>query len=279
MSCVAVFVDAGYLFAQGSTALTGSKKHRHELKLNETAVVAELTNLAHTKSGHSRLLRIYWYDGSTGHRAGLSLEHAALAHTDFIKLRLGQMNNQGQQKGVDSLIITDLIELARNHAISDAVLASGDEDVRIGVQIAQSFGVRVHLLGITPSRGSQAIALLQEADTTTEWDKATVAKFLSYRPTMLTTLQLPTPPSALPASLNTQSDALETVARALHSSLDSDDKSAFEAYQRTQRGLPAEIDGKLLAQARSTIGRNLDQEEKRNVRSLMVRLLQGKVAQ
>jgi uncharacterized LabA/DUF88 family protein len=34
------------------------------------------------------------------------------------------------------LIGTDLIELARNHAISDAVLLSGDEDLRIGVQIA-----------------------------------------------------------------------------------------------------------------------------------------------
>ena len=46
----------------------------------------------------------------------------------------------GRQKGVDSLIVTDLIELARNHAISDAVLLAGDEELRIGVQIAQSLG-------------------------------------------------------------------------------------------------------------------------------------------
>ena len=65
-----------------------------------------------------------------------------------MKLRLGQLNSEGQQKGVDSLIVTDLIELARNKAISDAVVLTGDEDIRVGVQIAQSLGVRVHLLGI-----------------------------------------------------------------------------------------------------------------------------------
>ena len=65
------------------------------------------------------------------------------------------MNSVGEQKGVDSLIVTDMINLARNRAISDAVFVSGDEDLRVGVQQAQEFGVRVHLVGIKPSRGSQ----------------------------------------------------------------------------------------------------------------------------
>ena len=56
---------------------------------------------------------------------------------DNVKLRLGQLNSAGQQKGVDSLIVTDLMELARNKAISDAVVVTGDEDIRIAVQIAQ----------------------------------------------------------------------------------------------------------------------------------------------
>src|SRR5580704_9640346 len=60
-----------------------------------------------------------------------------------------------------------MIALARNRAISDAVLVSGDEDLRVGVQQAQEFGVRVHLVGIKPSRGSQSLFLLQEADTLT----------------------------------------------------------------------------------------------------------------
>ena len=49
MERVAIFVDAGYLFAQGSTCLTGSKKNRSDLKLNETAAIAELTAVAKSK--------------------------------------------------------------------------------------------------------------------------------------------------------------------------------------------------------------------------------------
>ena len=72
------------------------------------------------------------------------------------------------EKAWNSLIVTDMIALARNRAISDAVLVSGDEDLRVGVQQAQEFGVRVYLVGIKPSRGNQSLFLLQEADTTHE---------------------------------------------------------------------------------------------------------------
>ena len=76
-------------------------------------------------------LRVYWYDGVIGYK-GPTLQQTDLAHLDNVKLRLGFVNSFGEQKGVDSLIVTDLIELVRNHAISDAVLLSGDEDIRIG---------------------------------------------------------------------------------------------------------------------------------------------------
>ena len=104
-----------------------------------------------------------------------------LADSDGVKLRLGMIAFTGRQKGVDSLIVTDLIELARNHAISDAILLSGDEDVRIGVQIAQSFGVRVHLLGIEPGVNNQSRLLRQESDTTTEWQRPEVEQFLAVQ--------------------------------------------------------------------------------------------------
>ena len=55
----------------------------------------------------------------------------------------------------------------------------------MGVQQAQEFGVRVHLVGIKPSRGSQSLSLLQEADTTHEWTEAEVASFLSCKPKSL----------------------------------------------------------------------------------------------
>lgn len=125
------------------------------------------------------LLRIYWYDGTS---TGPTAQHVALAFKARVKVRLGFVNTAGQQKGVDSLIVTDMIALARNRSMCDAVLLSGDEDIRVGVQQAQEFGVRVHLLGITPCRGSQSLFLLQEADTTHEWSKEDISIFLSHNP-------------------------------------------------------------------------------------------------
>ncbi|HVC62626.1 MAG TPA: NYN domain-containing protein [Acetobacteraceae bacterium] len=125
MPSVAIFVDAGYLFAQGSVAIFGSGKPRQLLKLNESAAIVELTNIASERAPNLPLLRVYWYDGVRSARQ-LPADHAALAFMDHVKLRLGFITSKGQQKGVDSLIVTDMIELARNHAMSDAVLLSGD---------------------------------------------------------------------------------------------------------------------------------------------------------
>ncbi len=175
---VAVFVDAGYVFAQGSCALTGLKtaKPREQIVLDEVKIAELLKEEALASSGRKELLRIYWYDGAPS--SGPSVGQARMGKLNDVKLRLGQLNSEGQQKGVDSLIVTDLMELARNKAISDAVIVTGDEDIRVGVQIAQSLGVRVHLLGFGGPKASQSISLQQEADTLKIWDKPKIASFL-----------------------------------------------------------------------------------------------------
>jgi hypothetical protein len=163
---VAVFVDAGYLFAQGSFALAGQKLPRSHVMLDQDAAVATFAAFASQIAGLP-LLRIYWYDATA---SGPTAPQRAIALLPNVKVRLGLINRAGEQKGVDSLIVTDMVALARNRAISDLVLLSGDEDLRVGVQLAQELGVRVHLVGISPSRTSQSLSLLQEADTTHEWD-------------------------------------------------------------------------------------------------------------
>ena len=140
MKRVVVFVDAGYLYAQGSACLQGSKAKRESLRLDHAKIVKVMRAYASQVQPSAPLLRIYWYDGTS---RGPTLDHRMLADLDDLKLRLGLINSVGQQKGVDSLLVTDLVELSRNGAICDAVLLGGDEDLRIGVQIAQSFGVRV----------------------------------------------------------------------------------------------------------------------------------------
>jgi uncharacterized LabA/DUF88 family protein len=267
MAYSAVFVDAGYLFAQGSVALTGAKRNRSELRLNEAAAFAALQTLAHEKSEGARLLRIYWYDAPL--HTGISAQQSSLGALDRLKLRLGVLNGRGEQKGVDSLIVTDLIELARNRSITDALLLSGDEDVRIGAQIAQSYGVSIHLLGIHPARGSQSPLLRQEADTTTEWDGTIVGTFLS-------TIALPTAGPMTPflskqvaivSNDLSQDDVVKVIIGEMLKVLTTDELNDLRNFWATRQGLPPELDRPMLARCRDGLGRDLTQDEKRSARA------------
>lgn len=271
MDRIAVFVDAGYLFAQGSTALTGSKKPRTIIVLDALRAIDALKRFATEKAAECRLLRVYWYDGAIG-GVRPTTDQAVLANLDDVKLRLGFVNSSGQQKGVDSLIVTDLIELARLKSISDAVLLSGDEDVRVGVQIAQNYGVRVHLLGIAPARGSQSHQLLQEADTTAEWGPEVIREFLDIRenPQALiaeviedVAIAKADPPietvhifAAIETSIQTFVDAL-TEAEIL----------GISTYWETERGVPTEFDRKLLPICGLAIRRKLERPEIKHMRA------------
>jgi hypothetical protein len=207
-----------------------------------------------------------------------------------VKLRLGFLNSAGQQKGVDSLIVTDLIELARNHAISDAVLLSGDEDIRVGVQVAQTLGVRVHLIGIEPGRGSQSKNLRQESDTIHEMNKACVSKFLTVLPKQQTSTAGAAPThgaavvivgQSVPASGSQQVAAaaaavviapsvgatLTAVATQLLSVLTDDDIRKLSTVIGKSPGMPSDLDGKLLAKARTALHRQLDLVERRSIRT------------
>ena len=179
MDYVAVFVDAGYLFAEGSTLLSGRKLQRSETRLNADGVVRALTTIASRACRQLPLLRIYWYDGTAGEPSD---QHRTLARHAHIKVRLGIVNRQGQQKGVDSLLVTDMITLARNRAMAECVLLSGDEDMRVGVLQAQEHGVRVHLLGIRGMNNSQSGLLVQEADERWEWGEDDLRPFLTCTP-------------------------------------------------------------------------------------------------
>src|SRR2546428_12180182 len=144
MQRFAIFIDAGYSLATSSQANGGSAVASRNISIrNIPETIATLVSQASRQCENPSLLRIYWYDAIQGPR--MSLEQTTLAHHVGLKLRLGTLNNAGEQKGVDSLIVTDLIELARNGAIADAVLISGDEDLRVAGQGVESNCVRGHL--------------------------------------------------------------------------------------------------------------------------------------
>ena len=162
MDRCAVFVDAGYLYAEGGK-LVGIGASRRHVCLNALRANEFLVGLA-MSACHLPILRTNWYDGARERIP--TAEHHAIADLPNVKLRLGRLNHRNQQKGVDALVYHDLMTLARERAMSDAFLLSGDEDLKEGVRAAQELGVRVTLLGIPTPSGSrnQSRDLAREAD-------------------------------------------------------------------------------------------------------------------
>jgi hypothetical protein len=265
----AIFVDAGYVFAQGSVSLLGNTVPRPQLQLDPATMVAQLKPLALAQSPGVQLLRIYWYDGA---RNGPTVEHLAIANLPDVKLRLGSVNSAGEQKEVDSLLVTDLIDLARNQSICDATVVAADSDLRIAVQIAQTFGVRVHLVGLEPSKVSQSPALRQEVDTVHEISKAGVGQFLAVVNTSPATLS-----SGSSTSVSQQTPtvtAVKTVSQVIDEAIKRTltNRSAqhiaqLKAAMAGSLAVPTEYDRLLLGTCRTLLQRELTGDERREMRS------------
>lgn len=186
MSRVAVFVDAGYFFAQVLKLLGDDRSSRDQLEVDYGKMRESFLAEARQQFPRSELLRIYWYDGPGVN--GKTHAHKMIDELDDFKLRLGSRNAMGQQKEVDGLIIADMITLVNNKAIGDAILVSGDADIIPGVTVVQALGARVHVLSVGAaelvSSGagySMSPHLAAEADRKADWAKERVRGFASVR--------------------------------------------------------------------------------------------------
>jgi hypothetical protein len=265
MNRIAVFVDAGYFYASASELLFGSPLRRGELRLANAEFAHYLAQVAETIGG-CPLLRIYWYDGTN---SGPTAAHLAMAYLDNVKLRLGFVNQSGEQKGVDGLIFSDLTNLARNRAISDALLLAGDEDLRVGVQQAQEHGIRVHLLGVEPKdpSGNQSAALQREADTRRQLDAAALGQFL-FRREYAATPFAETEAAAVDADVAHNLARMQELANEYAATLNADQRALILALpERTP--LPHELDRELLLRASELLGRKLEETEKRTLRGAL----------
>ncbi|MBV8580657.1 MAG: NYN domain-containing protein [Candidatus Eremiobacteraeota bacterium] len=270
---IAVFVDAGYLYALASNARFRVRHQRARLSLNVEAVVAELKReVAALDGGGGRLLRIYWYDGIP--LGGRTLEQTRTAQLPDVKLRLGTVNAYGEQKGVDALIVHDLSELARNRAMDAAILFSGDEDVLVGVQTAQAFGVRVHLLGIDILR-SQSEKLRFEADAAHEWPGGLVAPWIALRVTPSSTTTAPNTaiapaaPIEDPAPSPLTDEQMATIASDLGRAIGQRISSVIDFWDR-QRRIPMDTNSRLMRAAATELRRPVDPTERIQLRSQFV---------
>jgi hypothetical protein len=120
-----------------------------------------LSSLARERSGLP-VLRCYWYEATVDGRR--TAEQDALADVPGIKLRVAKIR-PGRREGVETEIHRDLTTLARNSAISDALVVSAEEDLAQVIADVQDLGMRVTLVHIAVD-GNWTIsrALRQESD-------------------------------------------------------------------------------------------------------------------
>jgi uncharacterized LabA/DUF88 family protein len=176
----AVMVDVGYIYAAAGELLFGSSSRR-DFRVDAAPLIQVITKHA-DEVIRGELLRVYWYDAARDRVP--TIDQRVIAQMSRVKLRLGNLNARGQQKGVDAQIRADMEALARHRAITDSVLIAGDEDMVPAVEAAQAYGVRVHLWGIEPPYGTnQAEHLVWESDTVDVLDGSFLRPYFTKNPT------------------------------------------------------------------------------------------------
>jgi NYN domain len=156
----ALFVDASYVLADGAMAVHGTRRGE-SVSWDYEGLLRLLFGLARDRTGLP-LLRCYWYEATVDGRR--TAEQDALADVPGIKLRVAKIR-PGRREGVETEIHRDLTTLARNNAITDALVMSAEEDLAQVVADVQDLGMRVTLMHIAVD-GNWTIsrALRQESD-------------------------------------------------------------------------------------------------------------------
>lgn len=145
----ALYVDAGYLLAAAATRRTGTSLRRG-IVVNYEHLVRSLTH--HVRTSGLPLLRVHWYDSARHGVPDSTQERIALL--PGVKVRLGRIGFDGEQKGVDLRIGLDMVGHARNNAVDVMYLVSGDDDLTEAVEEVQAHGVQVILLAIPNDKGA-----------------------------------------------------------------------------------------------------------------------------
>ena len=139
-----IFVDAGFLLATGGLRVTGNSL-RSAFSVQYKSLVDGIQEFVSERDSRD-LLRMYWYDAAKD--GVFSDEHKRIGLLPGVKVRLGRMSYNGEQKGVDLKLGLDLVGVARNRSADVAYLLSGDDDLAEAVEAAQDLGMKVVLLGI-----------------------------------------------------------------------------------------------------------------------------------
>lgn len=183
-----VMVDAGYLLHKAVEIFSNNAStDRRCLELTDPPGLIRLL-VDKTKAAleitRGQLLRVYWYDGVLP--GGPTPVQRSILRLPDVSLRPGAVNSNGQQKGVDSLIVIDLLELASNGAVTDVAVVTGDGDLALGIELAQKMGVRVAAIGLAESTtgisAGQSRAITDRADRISHIGRPELAAVMRYVP-------------------------------------------------------------------------------------------------
>jgi uncharacterized LabA/DUF88 family protein len=156
----ALFVDANYALAEGALVVHGTR-NRDSVSWDYASLLKLLCSLSRDRTGLP-LLRCYWYDtAADGARAA---DHETLADIPGVKLRLSKAR-PSRKEGVEAEIRKDLTALARNHAVSDVIIVSAEEDLAPVIAEVQDLGIRTVLFHVATEAGwAISRTLRQECD-------------------------------------------------------------------------------------------------------------------
>ncbi|HEY2576272.1 MAG TPA: NYN domain-containing protein [Streptosporangiaceae bacterium] len=173
MDRCALFVDAGYVLADGAMAAQGTN-HRESVSWDYAGLLQYLAGVATDRTG-LQLLRCYWYEATVDGRR--TPEHDTLADLPGLLLRLGRMR-PGKREGVETEMHRDLTTLARNRAVSDVLLISAEEDLAPVIADVQDLGLRVILVHISvDGNWTVSRSLRQQCDAIVEINGAQLRPF------------------------------------------------------------------------------------------------------
>lgn len=177
---VMAFVDAAYLCFQGQRSLRLSEP----VKLNGPVLQGWARSVLPDGPHMGNLIRVYVYEGqfdrSHPRYEAQDRYFRELATSPYIRLRLGRVWTRGgklEQKGVDTLLVLDLVRLAQLHAYDTAILVAGDGDFAEPLRVVADDYARRTVL-CTPKDGSVADDLRAAADVHGEFHEGHLRRIL-----------------------------------------------------------------------------------------------------
>jgi uncharacterized LabA/DUF88 family protein len=163
------FIDAGYLEARWLSNRGGARR------LDGSGIATALAIRLQQWAGNNELIRVYVYDAehepTHPDYPAQRQRFDELASTSGVRLRLGQLVRRApgsqkarfEQKGVDTLLVLDLVKMAQQGAYDIAVVCTGDRDLAEAVRVVgDDYSRRVWLW--TPDQASVAKELVHAAD-------------------------------------------------------------------------------------------------------------------